>query len=303
MTDLPDLLPGFAPHWIDTGEGKIFARSCGSGPPVVLIHGYPQTGAMWHRIAPKLVETHTVVVVDLRGYGWSVAPKGDGGRETYTKRRMGQDIVRVMEELGHIRFAVIGHDRGARVGYRLALDEPGRVTALSLIDIVPTLVMWDEIDAAKAMKVYHWTFLAQPQPLPETLIAADPVYYLNHTIASWTAKKSLGDFDGGALAHYRASFNNPSRIHAACEDYRAGATTDLAHDRADKAEGRTIQCPTLVIWGESGIPAAGNSPLDVWRRTFAPQAEGQALAGGHFLPEENPADTLDALQRFLSGVR
>ncbi len=299
MTDLADLYPGFTSHWVSTDVGKVFARAGGEGPPVVLIHGYPQTGAMWHRIAPELARTHRVVVVDLRGYGWSSAPEGDGGVETYSKRAMGADIVRVMEELGHVRFAVVGHDRGARVAYRLALDHPGRVERLALIDIVPTLAMWDEINAAKAMKTYHWMFLAQPRPMPERLIGGDPVAYLNHTIASWTAAKSLEAFDPRALAHYRASFNNPDRIHAACEDYRAGATTDLAQDRADAEAGRTIACPVLVVWGTAGIPAAGEDALSVWRRTFAPQAEGHAIAGGHFLPEENPDATLAALKAFL----
>lgn len=301
MTDLPDLFPGFVPHWIATEAGRIFARAAGSGPPVVLLHGYPQTQAMWHRIAAALARNHSVVLMDLRGYGWSSAPRGDQGRETYTKRAMARDVIAVMEALGHVRFAVVGHDRGARVAYRLALDHPGRVERLALIDIVPTLAMWDGMDAARAMKVYHWLFLAQPAPLPERMIGADPKAYLDHTLASWTAAKSLDAFDPGALAHYRAFFNDPARIHACCEDYRAGATTDLAHDRASRAKGQHILCPTLVLWGEAGIPAEGGGPLEVWRASFAPRAEGRAVRGGHFLPEENAADTLAALRAFLDG--
>ncbi|PSC04642.1 alpha/beta hydrolase [Alsobacter soli] len=301
MSDLADLFPGFASKWIDTEAGKIFARVGGEGPPLMLLHGFPQTHVMWRRLAPALAERFTVVAMDLRGYGWSTAPRGDGGLEVYSKRAMGRDVVAVMEQLGHVRFALVGHDRGARVGYRLALDEPGRVERLALLDIMPTLLMWERMDAKRAMQVYHWTFLAQPEPLPEKVIGGDPIHWLEHTLASWTKAKSLAPFDAGALAHYRAFFNNPDRIHACCEDYRAGATTDLAQDRADRDAGKTIACPTAVIWGSAGIPAAGSSPLDTWHETFAPQATGQAVDSGHFVAEENPQSTLDALLPFLTA--
>lgn len=297
MSELPELFPGFASHHIETGAGPIFARSGGNGPPVVLVHGFPQTHAEWHLVATRLAERFSVVVPDLRGYGRSAAPAG----VSYSKRAMANDVALVMQGLGHERFAVVGHDRGARVGYRLALDEPDLVTRLALLDIMPTVAMWDGMDAARAMQVYHWTFLAQPSPLPEALIAGDWRHYLNHTLASWTAKGSLAPFDERALAHYRAFFCDPARIHACCEDYRAGATVDVAHDRADLEAGRTIACPTLVLWGAAGIPAATSSPLGVWRRTFAPQAEGRAIDSGHFLPEENPGATLEALLAFLDG--
>jgi haloacetate dehalogenase len=299
MSDLADLFPGFASHWIDTEIGRIFARSHGEGPPVVLIHGFPQTHVMWHAIAPALARTHKVVCLDLRGYGWSSAPEGDGGRELYTKRAMARDVIAVMEELGHIRFAVVGHDRGARVGYRLALDHPGRVERLALLDILPTLSMWEEMDAKRAMKVYHWTLLAQPAPIPEKMIGADPLAYIDHTLASWTAVKNLSAFSPRALAHYRAYFNNPDRIHANCEDYRAGATSDLAHDRTSRDAGQHILCPTLVLWGDSGIPSENGGPLEAWRNTFAPRAEGKLIKGGHFIAEENMAETLAALAGFL----
>jgi haloacetate dehalogenase len=197
---------------------------------------------------------------------------------------------------------VVGHDRGARVGYRLALDEPGSVARLVLLDIIPTIAMWEGMNAARAMQVYHWTFLAQPEPIPEKLIQADPAGWLDHTIASWTRAKELKAFHPLALRSYIDSFNDPSRIHAACEDYRAGATTDVEHDRADLDAGRKIACPVLVLWGEAGIPAKGESPLAIWRGSFAPQAQGQAIASGHFLPEENPADTLAAVEPFLAAA-
>ena len=300
MTNIDQLFPGFTAHWINGPVGKIFVRVGGEGPPLMLIHGFPQTHAEWHEIAPELAKSHTVICPDLRGYGWSAAPHGDGGKQTYSKRGMGEDIVAVMDALGHVRCAVIGHDRGARVAYRLALDHPGRIERLALLDILPTFAMWEGMNAARAMQVYHWTFLAQPEPVPENLIKGDPAGWLDHTIASWTRAKELKAFHPLALASYTESFNDPSRIHAACEDYRAGATTDLAQDKADLAAGKKILCPVLALWGDGGIPAKGASPLEIWRQSFAPQAEGQAIASGHFLPEENPQATLAALKPFLA---
>lgn len=297
MTDLADLFPGFDSRWFDTDAGRIFARVGGSGPPLLLLHGFPQTHVEWHRIAPGLARKFTVVAPDLRGYGWSSAPRSEGG-ELYAKRKMADDAVKVMEALGHIRFSLVGHDRGARVGYRLAFDHPGRLDKLVVIDIAPTLEVWRGMDAARAMKMYHWMFLAQPAPIPEKLIAAAPLDYLDHTLASWTADRTLHCFDARAMAHYRASFNDPARVHAACEDYRAGATIDRALDEADHAAGHKIQPPTLALWGASGLPAQGANPLDVWR-DWCKDARGQAIAGGHFLPEEAPDETLAALLAFL----
>jgi haloacetate dehalogenase len=297
MEELADLYPGFATHWINIADGRIFARSKGHGPALLLLHGFPQTHVEWHRIAPQLAEQYTVVVMDLRGYGWSSAPPSDGGA-LYTKRLMAQDAVKVMEELGHIRFSVIGHDRGARVAYRLALDQPGRIDKLALLDIVPTATIWQGMDARGARKAYHWLFLAQPAPLPETLLCASPIFYLETTLASWTAARSLEPFDPRALAHYRAAFNEPSHIHAFCEDYRAGATLDFAYDEVDQRAGRKIEVPLCVLWGTKSIPAEGIAPLEIWRQ-WARDVRDRAIAGGHFLPEENPQGTLDALRDFL----
>ncbi|MBP7002114.1 MAG: alpha/beta hydrolase [Amaricoccus sp.] len=295
-----DLFPGFAERIVDGAAGPIFLRVGGGGPPVVLIHGFPQTHAEWAPIAGALARRATVVAVDLRGYGASAAPASVGGAR-YAKREMAADVVRAMAALGHERFALVGHDRGARVGYRLALDAPERVERLALLDILPTVSMWDGMDAALALQVYHWAFLAQPAPLPETLIGAAPLAYLDHTLASWTASRSLAAFDPRALAAWRAAMAEPARIHAFCEDYRAGATIDVDHDRSDLAAGRRIACPVLVLWGAAGIPAASGSPLDVWRATFAPHAEGTGIEAGHFLPEEAPQATLAALLPFLAG--
>lgn len=297
MTDLADLFPGFSTHWIDTDAGRFFVRAHGAGPPLLLLHGYPQTHVEWHRIAPKLAERFSVVLMDLRGYGWSSAPRSEKGA-LYAKRLMAEDAIAVMEQLGHIRFSLVGHDRGARVGYRLALDHPERLEKLALIDIIPTAARWQALNAQEALKAYHWTFLAQPEPMPETLIAGAAPFYVDFTLASWTAAKDLSAFDPKALAHYRAALNEPTRIHAACEDYRAGATLDRADDEADQAAGRKISAPLLVLWGGRGLGGGDAATLDVWRQ-WAENVQGRPIAGGHFLPEENPEATLAALLAFL----
>ena len=297
-TNLADLFPGFDSDTIPTRGANIFCRVAGDGPPVVLLHGYPQTGVMWHRIAPTLAETHRVVIPDLRGYGWSSAPRSDDEHAVYSKREMAKDVTDVMEALGHVRFAVVGHDRGARVTYRLALDEPGRVSRLAVLDIVPTHAMWTGLDMDMAMTIYHWMFLAQPEPLPETLIGKAPVDYIDHTIASWTKAGDLSGFDRRALDHYRAFFSVPERLHATCEDYRAGATYDFQADSEDFDAGNKITCPLLALWGQHGIPGKTDGPLGIWRQ-WATDVRGAPIDAGHFLPEENPKATLDALLPFL----
>ncbi len=298
MTDLPDLFPGFASHWIETGGARIFARTAGVGEPLILLHGFPQTMAMWHRIAAKLARTFCVVMIDLRGYGWSSAPDSDGGAG-YSKRAMGEDVVVAMETLGHVRFSVIGHDRGARVGYRLALDHPGRVTKLALLDIIPTIEVWKNVRAGVAASA-HWGFLSRPAPTPEKDIAADPDGYFEGLMTKWANTQSLASFDPRAMAQYRAFWGDPTRIHAMCEDYRAGATLDLAADEADLAAGKSILCPVLNITGDFYLTrSATETPVQIWRRTFAPGVSGGMVPGGHFVAEEAPVETFDALARFL----
>ncbi len=294
------LFPGSTTREVATAAGRIFVRVMGSGPPLLLVHGFPQTHAMWHRLAPVLAGRFTLVMPDLRGYGRSSAPEGDAAHAFYSKRAMAEDMIAVMDALGHDRFRVVGHDRGARVSYRLALDHPARVERLALLDIAPTVVMWDTMDAARALKVYHWAFLAQPKPMPERLLEGAPTMWIDHTIASWTRDRNLEAFDPRALDDYRAFFSEPARIHACCEDYRAGATVDVEHDRADLAMGKRIFCPVSIIWGSAGIPAAGG-PLNQWIASFAPQAEGRAVDAGHFVAEENPAATLETLLPFLAA--
>jgi haloacetate dehalogenase len=296
-----DFFPGFAERALAAPGGTIFTRIGGAGPPVLLLHGFPQTHVEWRLVAPRLAEKFTVVLMDLRGYGASSVPPSKGGA-AYSKREMAKDAVAIMAGLGFFRFSLVGHDRGARVAYRLALDEPERVERIVVVDIIPTSDMWRTMDAARAMQTYHWLFLAQPAPMPETLIGGSSVAWLKHTLANWTGDKSLAAFGEAALEAYCVAFDQPERIHAFCEDYRAGATIDRRLDEEDEAAGRRIAAPLLALWGSKGIPSEGDDPLAMWRR-WAPKAQGQAIAGGHFLPEENPVETAAAIMDFLAASR
>ncbi len=298
---LPELFPGFESRRFTTPGAEIFARTGGEGPPLVLLHGYPQTHAMWHLMAPKLKEHFTLVIPDLRGYGSSSIPADDADHFSYSKRAMAKDICAILDALGHKQFFICGHDRGGRVAYRLALDEPSRVSRLAVLDIVPTYDMWHRLTPELAMKTFHWTFLAQPAPWPERMIGADPIGWLDDKIGTWNGSGKLSIFAPEALAHYRASFIQPERLHATCEDYRAGASYDLRADEADRAAGKTIACPTLALWGSAGIPGKTDGPLAIWR-TWCGDVRGQAIDCGHFLPEEAPEATLAALLPFLQGA-
>ncbi|MBE7200058.1 MAG: alpha/beta hydrolase [Parafilimonas terrae] len=298
MPDLEDLFPGFQSRTVPTEAGRIFARFGGSGPPLALLHGFPETMAMWHTLAAPLSRRFSVVLIDLRGYGWSSAPSSRNG-EGYAKRESGKDVVSVMADLGHAAFALAGHDRGARVGYRLALDQPGRITKLALLDILPTSEVWKRIEAGTGTSP-HWPELAEPEPGPEDEIKRDPDRYFSGLMAKWSAAKSLDVFDPRALAHYQAAWGDPSRIHAMCEDYRAGASQDRRADEEDRAAGRTIGAPTLILASSGYLDAHGGQPaLDVWRETFAPNAEGVRVDSGHFVVEEAPGATLRALDAFF----
>src|SRR6516225_2955870 len=274
MPDLADLYPGFASHWIDTSAGRIFTRGGGKGPPLLLLHGYPQTNVMWHRVAPALAVHFSLIIPDLPGYGWSDAPPSDATHAPYTKRAMAAVIIEAMAALGHVRFRLAGHDRGGRVAYRLALDHPGRLERLAVLDIVPTWAMWHRMDARLATRA-----------------------------AAGTKIKNLSAFDPRALAHYHAFFDDPVRIHATCEDYRAGRTTDLAHDEETRASGQKITCPLLAIWGAAGgLPAETEGPLATWRE-WAINVRGFALDCGHYLAEEAPDATAKALLEFFTSDR
>ena len=298
MSKLPDLFPGFESRTIRTGGAEIFLRLGGEGPPLLLLHGYPQTHHAWHRLAPELAKHFTLVIADLRGYGQSLAPASDDDHYTYSKRAMGIDMFEVMDELGHQNFMVLGHDRGARVAYRMALDSGERITRLTLLDILPTYVMWQSMNHGLAMSAYHWTFLAQPYPMPETMIGKAPDFYVDHTLASWALSKDLSVFDETALAHYRALLATENRRHAACEDYRAGETYDRQADEENLKAGDKIACPTLVLWGTDYVAKRAASPLDVWT-DWCTDVSGKAIVSGHFLAEEAPDETLAALMPFL----
>ncbi|MFT5507683.1 MAG: haloacetate dehalogenase [Hyphomicrobiaceae bacterium] len=302
MSDLPDLFPGFETHKIEIDGLTFHARVGGSGPPLLCLHGYPQTHAHWHKVAPKLAETNTVVAMDLRGYGESAAPASDADHIAYSKRTMAADGVALMRSLGHERFTVMGHDRGGRVAYRMALDSPDAVARVILLDIIATIENWERMRAGSALKSYHWSFLAQPHPLPETLIGSHPTYYLEHTLASWTKDKTLQSIDAGALAHYRASINDPARIHAMCEDYRAGATYDWQADEASRAAGDRIKVSVHVLWASAYLTATKGrfDPLELWRG-WADDVTGTEIDSGHFLAEEKPDETAVAILNFLAA--
>jgi haloacetate dehalogenase len=288
------LFPGFATRRI-AGEGaEIQALIGGSGPPLLLLHGYPQTHAMWHRIAPRLAAHFTVVCTDLRGYGDSSKPEGGARHVNYSKRAMAVDQVAVMRALGFPRFLLAGHDRGGRVAHRLCLDHPQAVAKVAVLDISPTRIMYEATDQAFASAYYHWFFLIQPFDLPERLIGADPVYYLRKKIGGWSG--GLGLFDPRALAEYERCFQQPATIHATCEDYRAAAGIDLEHD-ADDGDVR-VACPLLALWGAQGVVQRLFDPLVDWGRVAA-DVRGRALPSGHFLAEEAPEQTLDELLRFF----
>jgi haloacetate dehalogenase len=276
---------------------EIAVWTAGDGPGVLLLHGYPQTHSMWHRVAPVLAQRFTVVAPDLRGYGASGKPTGSATHVEYAKRTMAADQVAVMDALGFDRFAVVGHDRGGRVGHRLALDHADRVDRLAVLDIVPTLEVFRTTDEHLARAYFHWFFLAQPYDLPERLIAADPGYFLRFALRAWSGTPDC--FDAAVVEEYVTAFHDPATVHATCEDYRAAASIDLEHDEADLD--RPVRCPVLVLWGARGFVARRYDVLESWRRR-AEQVSGRALDCGHFVPEEAPDQTAVALAEFLSGA-
>ncbi len=289
------MFEGFTETDIETEGAVIRAVHGGSGPPVLLLHGYPQTHVMWHKIAPGLARRFTVVASDLRGYGDSSKPPSDAAHFAYSKRATAEDQVQVMEHLGFKEFFVVGHDRGARVGHRMALDHPARVHKLAVLDIAPTHKIFSTVDKNVATGYYHWFFLIQPFDLPETLIGADPEYYLRKKLGQWSA--DLEGFTGEAMAEYIRCFSRPETIHATCEDYRAGASIDLDHDETDLD--RKVACPLLALWGAQGLMERTYDMLAVWRERAA-DVRGRALPCGHFLPEEAPEETLDEIVGFLT---
>ncbi len=294
------LYPGFEIRDIESdADVHISVRIGGRGEPLLLLHGHPQTHAIWHKIAPALAERFTLVIADLRGCGDSSKPQGDVDHANYSKRVMARDMLRVMQALGYSRFNVLGHDRGARVAHRLAVDHAQAVQRLAVLDIAPTLAMYEQTSDAFARAYWHWFFLIQPAPLPERLIEADPAAYVRDIMGRRSA--GLAPFDPRALAEYERAFALTGAAHGICEDYRASAGIDLEHDRADRAQGVRITVPLLVLWGRDGVVHRCFKPLEEWRRV-ADDVRGGPLPCGHYIAEEAPDALLaEVLPFFAAG--
>lgn len=293
-------IPGFSRRSIALDGITLSVQESGTGTPLILLHGYPQNGMCWSKVGPTLATKFHVIIPDLRGYGQSEAPADDDAHTVYSKRQMARDIVALMDALAIDRAMILGHDRGARVTYRLALDHPDRVSRIGIIEIAPTSDYWAAWGAEMALAAYHWTFLAQPAPLPERMINADPVAYIDWTLTGWTLAKSLAAFPPDALESYRAQARDPARIAAMCADYRAGATTDRQHDLANRAAVHRITAPLCFLWGKSGFPAKTGNPVAIWQ-AWADTVTDGSCDSGHFVMEENPAAVLATYLPFFSA--
>lgn len=295
---------GFKQCSVDVGDVSIHLRidasPQGTRPALVLLHGFPQTHAMWRRVAQALRQDFFLVMPDLRGYGDSDKPEGLADHSTYSKRSMAADMDALMAQLGIAQCLVCGHDRGGRVAHRWALDAPQRVRALCVLDIVPTYDIYAATSFELAQAYYHWFHLTQPAPLPETMIAGAPMAYLHHKLGGW-GSAGMGHIEPAALREYERCFVLPGTIHAICEDYRAGASIDLEHDGASRAQGHKIACDTLVLWGARGVIARLFDPLPLWQAQCSARVLGQALPAGHFLAEELPGPTAEALRAFFGA--
>jgi haloacetate dehalogenase len=294
------MFDGFDTVQVDVGGTTIFARRKGHGRPLLLLHGFPETHVMWHRVAPVLARQFTVVCADLRGYGASGKPASTPDHAPYAKSAMAVDMVRLMEALGFSSFSVAGHDRGARVAYRLALDHPDRIERLALLDVIPTGEAFSRADIRFALAFWPWSLLAQPEPLPERLIAAAPDAVVNDALDNWGSDPAC--FPPDVRSAYLDALSNPEAIHAICEEYRAAAGIDFKRDAEDRAAKRCITCPTLVVWSkESALDnwyEQAGGPLGIWRK-WASDVTGRAIAGGHFFPEQNPGETVSELRAFF----
>ena len=290
------MFSGFQKAQCHVNGVDIAYRIGGSGPGLLLLHGHPQTHIIWRKVAPVLAERFTVVAADLRGYGDSGKPPADPQHLTYAKRTLAQDNIELMQTLGFDTFDLLAHDRGARVAHRLAMDHPAAVRRMILLDIAPTLAMYNQTDEAFARAYWHWFFLIRPAPLPETLIDADPDLYLRSVMGTRSA--GLAPFMDGAFEEYLRCLKLPGTARGICEDYRASATIDLEHDRADRAANRMLTMPTLALWGANGIVGKCFDPLAEWQKV-AMDVQGKALPGGHYLPEEVPEALLDEVKAFL----
>jgi haloacetate dehalogenase len=293
----------FEPRDVQTARGAVHAMVGGSGPPVLLLHGYPQSHLMWRAVAPLLAGRHTVVAPDLAGYGASFRPEPTPDHAAHGKRALALDQVEAMAALGFDRFAVAGHDRGGRVAYRMALDHPGRVERLAVLDIVPTGEVWRRADRNFAKGYWHWAFLSQPAPLPERLIGGAPQAFFDlHVREGMGLGREPGRYPAEVMDVYRRLLDDPGTVEGMCEDYRAGATVDVELDDADRAADRQISCPVLVLWaGRGGLPRFYDDVIDVWR-PWAPDVRGEAVDASHFLAEDRPEETAAKLSAFLADT-
>lgn len=288
---------GFTLEHVAVPGGELRLRRGGMGPPLLLLHGNPQTHAMWHKVAPRLAEKYAVYCPDLRGYGGSFKPPATADHAPYAKREMAQDMVALMQHFGHEKFLVAAHDRGARVAHRLAIDHPARVLKLAVMDIIPTLEHFERADMRMALGYYHWFWFAQPHPFPENVICAAPdAWWRAHTSRE---PKPPDFFQREALADYLKAVHSPEMIRGMCEDYRAAATIDLEHDRASRAAGEKVRCPMLVLWGRKAKIEAWYDALAVWRQYCASDVKGTSVNSGHYLAEEAPGEVLAQLETFL----
>jgi haloacetate dehalogenase len=296
-------MEAFASSFIDTGDASIFVRRGGSGPPLLLLHGFPQTHLMWRDVAPRLARTFTVVCADLRGYGQSSCPPSRPDHSPYSKRAMAKDAVAVMDALGCSTFSVAGHDRGARVAYRLALDYPDRVDRIAVLDIVPTADVWDRADSRFALSFWPWSVLAQPEPLPEQLLMAGAEAIVDDALSSWGTPAET--FSREVRTAYVNALRSRENAHAICEEYRAAFSLDRAHDQHDMNAGRKIACPLLALWSAGSAVDTWyqeeGGPLALWRR-WATDVRGWRMEGGHFFPEARPEETSEALAKFLRAT-
>ena len=293
-------IQGLEPRLVETDGLSVFVQAGGAGPPLLLLHGFPQTHLMWREVVPHLAASFTIVCADLSGYGSSSCPTSRPDHAPHSKRAMARALVAVMARLGFAKFAVAGHDRGGRVAYRTALDHPGAVTALAVLDVVPTLAAWERADARLALAFWPWSLLSQPEPLPERLVASAPDAVVDDALSNWGTPAS--SFPAEIRAAYVEALRDPVRVHAICEEYRAAAGIDREHDEADRAAGRRIRCPVLALWSRSAGLGTWytdeGGPLAIWRG-WADDVRGEAVAGGHFFPEEAPGATAQALRAFV----
>ena len=295
------MMDDFTPATIETAETGVFVRWSGSGPPVLLLHGFPQTHLMWRAVAPLLSARFTVVCPDLPGYGHSFCPAARADHAPHAKRAMAQQMAAVMEQLGFHRFCIAGHDRGGRVAYRLALDYPDRVERLAVLAVLPVADVWERADKRLVTGYWPWSLLAQDEPLPERLLTAAPDAVVDAALGGWGTAAS--SFDAEVREAYMASLRDPVRAHAICEEYRAAATIDHEHDADDRRAGRRIACPLLVLWSGPGPLgtwyADAGGPLALWRG-WADDVRGSPIEGGHFFPEEVPQRTAEELIGFFA---